>query len=322
MGTKKSARTKKNEEENSVKWEGAHDDAFHLRRALGHLQKKINRMGEQIPRIALDAPDLTPETLLARMKAHKKELLRKVTTVERKTKKMQWSGAVLRPQAFGGPMDWWRGQPQLGRKPGIDLDPACFYASGSAHARSLNLEAYEESWINHDSKRSYDVDPQYWGQYATIMFRGELDDDASWIRNDNPDWTEWGTEVRFYMQRPNCNATITVDLSIRLVSGFTNAADDGGSCFHSVAFTHTDPMGHWPDSVYVPSVQEMIVEFTDTDSYDSGWRNYSIRFDVAKGRRPRIAVLFVTHLSAQDGTVTAVGQWVHSPTTYYQYSPS
>jgi len=320
MVTKKTARTKKKEKENSVNWEGAYDDEFHLRRSLGHLQEKINRMGELIPRLAIDSPDLTPETLLTRMKERKKKLLQKVTSVERKTKKRHWSGAVLRPQAIGGLMDWWREKPPPGGKPGIE--PSCFYGSGHSHARTLVWDAYEESWINHDSSKLYGVDSQYWDEHATILFSGKLNDDASLIRDDNPDWVEWGTEVRFYMQRPNCDATITVDLSIRLLSGFTNAADDGGSCFHSIAFAHTDPMGHWPDSVYVPSVQEIIVEFTGNDSYDSGWRNYSIRFDVRKGRRPRIAVLFITHLSAQDGTVTAVGQWNHSHAANYQFSPA
>ena len=316
MATKKeSVRNRKQRKEEPVKWESTHDDAFYLKRSLANVQNKINRMGELIPRLALDASDLTPEKLLARMKASKKEFQRRVSRAEKKTKKTHWPGAMRIPYPFDIWKRPWDERPFDFGKPG-KLQP-CSYPSGMSYWRWLTEYAYDVSWINHDSTMLYSVDSQYWESHATILFGAELDDDAAMLRDDNPDWAEWGSEVGFRIPNIKCRGAITVSLWIRLVTSFTNAADDGGTCFHSVAFAHTDPSGHF-QGVYVPSVQEILKDFNGTGNYDSGWLKYSMTFDVLAGTRPRVAVLFVTHLSAQDGTVTAVGQWNHL-NAYYQY---
>jgi len=326
MTIKEVPRRNKRKAPKTVKWGGS--DVFYLRRSLANVQRKLDRIPELLPKLVVEAPDLKPDKLIARIRKRKLQLIKEIAAAQRKAKKSYWMSPIPRPMgAESGHFyhqrsaEWFREKPF----PGENIMQKCVYPSGHTSEKWINRYDYGRSWLNHDSTASYGVDDQYFGQYATILFNAELNDDAAWYRDDNPDWIEWGTEVGYYIPAlffRACDAMVTIEVSIRVISEFTNAADDGGSGFHSVAFAHTNPDGSWPAAICdVPSIQDIVLQLNNTGHYDSGWLTYRSSFEVKAKKRAGLALLFITHLSAQDGTVSTYGQWLTSPREYYSFSP-
>jgi hypothetical protein len=319
MAAKKKVSTSQGKTKKTVKWGSS--DAFYLRRSLAHVQRKLSRFNEIAPRLAVEVPDLPADELIKRIKKRKIQLVKEIAAAERKSKKKQWSGAIPLPYGSGGP---WHVPPEfLERvyKPWPEgIMRKCLFFGGYTKPAYLKDQAYRRSWLNHDSTASYTPDDHYFDNYATILFRGELNDDASIWRDDNPDWIEWGTESGYYIPAPECDAIVSLEVSIRVISEFTNAADDGGSGFHSVAFAHTDANGNWPGDICdVTSIQSIMLELGNTGHYDSDWQTFRFSFNVKGGATPGLGMLLVTHLSAQDGKVESLGQWLISQRVYYSF---
>jgi hypothetical protein len=156
-------------------------------------------------------------------------------------------------------------------------------------------------------------------QMSQFIFRASLDDDAEWYRDDSPDWVWWGTQTGYRFPAPDCDAILRCGIGVKVMGEFTNAADDGGSGFHSVAFAQTDPNGQLPDALDLPSIQWVLLNLSGSGHYDSGWQAFS--FDVLTKRHvsPHIHALLVTQLTAQDGLVEFLGNWLVTDTVVFTY---
>lgn len=322
MTAKKVSQKRKKKVQKKVNWGSS--DAFYLRRSLAHVQQKLNRIAELSPRLEVEAPELTLSELVARLRKRKKQLVKEIAKTNRKSKKNMWTGFTFRPQTWESHLS---GLNIIYKPfPGGVLAPMCSYHSGSSSKPRIDPYAYQRSWLNHGSTADYAVDDHYFDQYTTFLFDAELNDDAAWYRDDNPDWIEWGTEIGYSIRWPvmqKCSAIVTVEVSIRVISEFTNAADDGGSGFHSIAFAHTDPSGNWPAGVAdVSSLQDIVLQLNSSGHYDSDWQKYTISFEVNRDVSAGLAVLLVTHLRAQDGKVETYGQWLASPRADYSFGPA
>ena len=309
----------------AIKWRSS--EVFHLRSMLAHVQSKLDRIHVLGPRLAVEAPEMQVGDLISRLRERKKELITKITQEDKKILKKPRSGGSFK-QARSEGREFWPPPPEL-----IDAwlrsrmdslagkPPPLPFVSGFVAPAYFRERVYRKLRLNHKSEASYHVDGTGFQQDPMFWFRAKLHDDAAWYRDDNPDSASWGSETAYIIPAPDQDAIVHLNVSVWLVSDFSNAADDGGSLCHSVAMGHTDPDGNWPGPYSdVESNQVVLLAVKKTDVYYSGWRTFSFAFETKRDVSPAIIVLFVTHLSAQDGQVDAGGRWHVSPEAYYYFT--
>ena len=312
----------------AIKWRSS--DVYHLRRNLAHVQSKLDRIHLLAPRLAVEAPEMQVADLISRLRQRKKELMKKISEENKKTLKKPRTGGVFK-QGGSADREFWLPPPDLwdlwlrskmdslaGKRP----FPPLAWSSGFVEPKYWREKAYEKLRLNHNSDADYHAG---FGLEPDLFdFRAELTDDAAIYRDDNPDRASWGSELIYTFPPPEADAILHVSFSISVGGTFTNAADDGGHLVHSVVINHTDPDGNWPPwpiGIYaeVEPNQVVFLSIKEDDFYSSsGPGSFDLAFEAKRGREPAIFILFVTHLSAQDGLVETDGRWyVPAQMQYY-----
>jgi len=321
--TKKSSKAVEKWGKSKVKW--VLDEAFQNRRDLQHVSRKLQRICELKSRIDIEAPDLGIEKLIERLKRRKKELIKKVSMNTKEAKKFI---AAFRSPNPGGPterapltLEEYHAQktrPDLATiLPGYWADKACEIDQGWKRYDWFFPYAWEYS--DPDSEvSSFYAEWETFESLGSYLFRGELVDDGS---GDEPDQSCWGQEFGWILPKAECDAKAICDITVRVVSEFTNAADENGYLGHAVHFADSDENGNLPNEAKIGGLYDVVISRLDSGHSDSGWCRYSISFDVNAGAQGKLAVLVRTSLEAEDGLVEVYGSWSVDRSIYYTLIP-
>jgi hypothetical protein len=313
----------------AIKWRSS--EVYHLRSMLAHVQSKLDRIHVLGPRLAVEAPEMQVGDLISRLRKRKKQLIKKISEEDKKTLKKPRTGGSFKQGGSAG-REFWLPPPDLwdlwlrskmDSLAGKGPFPPLAWSSGFVEPKYWREKAYEKLRLNHNSDADYDAG--FGLERDCFYFRAELTDDAAILRDDNPDRASWGSELIYTFPPPEADAVLHVSFSISVGCNFTNAADDGGHLVHSVVINHTDPDGNWPPwpiGIYAEVEPNQVVFLsTKEDGFysSSGPGRFDLAFEAKLGREPAIFILFVTHLSAQDGLVESDGSWYVPAQMKYHY---
>jgi hypothetical protein len=271
--------------------------------------------------------------LISRLRQRKKELIKKISEEDKKIlKKRPNSGGV--PKGGGGSyateqyipapeeMDAWaafRRDYSLGGK------PPNFFGAGVVEPEYFREKAYEKLSLNRKSEEEYHADLGLLPEYDQLRFRATLTDDTACQDDDDPSLASRGSEFIYTVPPPDRDAVVHLSFGVRVYNHFLNAADHGGLLVHSLVVNHTDPDGNWPPwpvGIYaeVEPNQIVFLDTKETGYYLSPLRTFSLAFETKRDREPALFLLFVTHLSAQDGKVDTEGYWYIRPKVQYHFT--
>jgi hypothetical protein len=308
----------------AIKWKSS--EVYHLRSMLAHVQSKLDRIHVLGPRLAVEAPEMPVGDLISRLRKRKKELIKKISEEDEKTLKKPRSGGSFKQGGSAGRhvwlpppdlMDAWL-RSKMDTLEGKTIIP---FSGGVVEPAYFSHRRYQKLRLHHKSCATYHAFEISRYPHG-FSFEASLRDDAAWHRDDNPDSASWGSQTGYSIPPPDHDAVVHLNVSVELYSKFTNAADDGGLLVNSVVIEHTNPAGHWPGSLNweVEPNQVVFLSTKKTGSYDSGPRTFHFDLETKQGASQKIAILLVTHLSAQDGRVDVDGLWWVSSQVYYYFT--
>jgi hypothetical protein len=314
-----------NSYESKINWlENKH---FSLLHELSHISRKLRNIGGLKERLAIEAPDVSMEEIIHRLRKRKEDLIAKISMDKETSLKLlnTWNSPPYRSANFR----------VLRKYPNIApdqyasfFDPStifgdreCNLTEGSTRFYSYEPYAWDHYGLQHNSTASYAVDYGSYLQNGSLIFHAELNDDAAALRNDSPDTKEWGSEITWSLPETNCDITAVCRIGIQLITNFTNGADDGGELVHAVAFAHSDIDGNLPEEIILGGIYDVLCYCDESQNIDSGHSEWIIAFDLNAGAEGKIALGLMTRLKALDGLVTSLGQWYVSRYISYQFVP-
>ena len=314
----------------AIKWRSS--EVYHLRSMLAHVQSKLDRIHLLGPRLAVEAPEMQVGDLISRLRKRKKELIKKISEEDKKIlKRRPKSGGV--PKGGGGDYE-----AELYIPPPEDMEawlrskmdslvgkPRNFFAAGVVEPEYFREKAYEKLSLNRNSKEDYHADLGLRSDYDELHFRATLTDNTACQDQDDPSLASRGSEFIYTIPPPDRDAIVHLSFGVRVYNRFLNAADHGGLLVHSLVVNHTDPDGNWPPwpvGIYseVEPNQIVFLDTKETGYYLSPLRTFNFALETKRDRQPALFLLFVTHLSAQDGKVDTEGYWYVRPKVQYHFA--
>ncbi len=289
---RKTKSTKRTKPGPVITWK--HDKLLDVRRALAHVQAKLNSFGSLAARLAIEAPQVTQLDLLNRLRTRRTVLAKQLAELQKSTydagtKRVQ-TRLVTQPPPPPGYSGW--AEPYISdafSPDGVADNPRFFVC------------------LNHGSSCEYSRSFKDYLSAGYILETVSVNAHASpWYEDDEPDYYEVGQFVRWLFPVSSVDTIINCDLVLELTAVATIAADGGGQCQIGVATANTDEDGNWPHSV--PLSTAAWLPFDKSGGINT-YFPFSFVLTTKANKTPGISLGLFTLVWAQDGTASLDAEW-------------
>jgi len=288
------------------------------RKNLHVVSSRLRRSAELATRLKLEGAQVSAEDYVKRLRRRKAELTKQIQELSKGERAERSASAKARPYR----------SPRFTSQPlqAVQLDSRFVEGIRQFHLPCIPLEGDQDPYqrdhlenrngLHHDSTASFGVDEQFMDTWGTTFYDAQLDDDAAFWRDDDPDW--YSCVYVVYWKVPpltqlTCDGVMVCTITCYNQTEFHNAADDGGGFELWFGMGHTDPDGNWPDEIAPTYVHGKILDAEASGSYRVDYFTSHITFPVKKRVTAEVAVWITLNLWAQDGTVEALGEFgVHN----------
>lgn len=298
-----------------------------LNNDLSIISGRIKRSDHFHNRLNAENIDLTSDEYFSRIKKKKKEI---INSIEKLSLESSLPDKIHPPRNYqplhididsearrlaerlaGYNIDWedarrWRESQEL--FPVTDEQDSCPELVGFARIKnSEEITIDESSSINHGSTFNFETDESNLNTNSATLFRAELNDKASFWRNDTPDRIAFAYVISWSLPAPECDSWVTCDLRPLYSLSFYNGADDGSIQIRTMLIP-IDEQANIPESFEISEGSLILDSEKSIDGfYESKY--LKIRFPIKAGAIPAVALVNIIQLSAQDGLVSVIGQF-------------